>query len=92
MQFVDEGRLRAALAGAPDVFRSADPFPHVVIDGFLKPEVADRLEAGFPPVEHKIWKHHLHRHSHKFAGPVGLPHHPGTEVQRPRLRPQRLLP
>jgi hypothetical protein len=67
MQFVDEGRLQAALAGAPEVFRSADPFPHMVIDGFLKPEVAERLEAEFPPVEHRIWKHHLHRHSHKFA-------------------------
>jgi hypothetical protein len=67
MEYVDEARIRAALAGAPAAFRSAEPFPHVVIDGFLKPEAADLLEAEFPAVDHKIWKHHLHFHSHKFA-------------------------
>jgi len=32
-------------------FRSARPFRHIVIDGFLAPETAQRLLAEFPPFE-----------------------------------------
>jgi hypothetical protein len=67
MEYVDIGVLTAALAGAPLAFRSAEPFAHVVIDNFLRPEAALALLAAFPPVDHRAWKHHLHLHSHKFA-------------------------
>ena len=39
---------RGALAAE---FRSADPFPHVVIDDFLGAQLCDRLLAEFPPFE-----------------------------------------
>ncbi|PYI70030.1 MAG: hypothetical protein DMF02_10025, partial [Verrucomicrobia bacterium] len=32
-------------------FRSADPFPHVVIDQFFSPTFCEQLIAGFPPFE-----------------------------------------
>jgi hypothetical protein len=57
------GRLEAARAA----YQAAEPFPHVVIDGFLRPEVAGALADEFPRVDHRLWKHHLHLNSHKFA-------------------------
>jgi len=67
MKYVDLERLRATLERDRAAYGSADPFPHIVIDGLLKEEVAATLEARFPRVDHEIWKHHLHLHSHKFA-------------------------
>jgi hypothetical protein len=42
------GRLAAA-------FRSAQPFPHVVIDDFLPDDVAQRVLKHFPPAEAPFW-------------------------------------
>jgi hypothetical protein len=67
MEYVNEERLRETLAGAPASYRDAEPFPHAVIDSLLRPEVAAALEAQFPKVDHRMWKHHLHLNSHKFA-------------------------
>ncbi len=67
MEYVDAPRLWATVERDQACYRQADPFPHIVIDGFLKDEVAGALEAQFPKVDHKLWKHHLHLHSHKFA-------------------------
>ena len=64
---VDVERLREVLPAARAAYGAADPFTHVVIDGFLRPEVARRLETEFPKPDHRIWKHHLHLNSHKFA-------------------------
>lgn len=33
----------------------AKPYPHIVIDDFLPPDVAERLEADFPPVDAPVW-------------------------------------
>jgi hypothetical protein len=67
MEYVNEARLRAMLADGPAAFRAAVPFPHIVIDGFLKDDVADALEGQFPKVDHRLWKHHLHVNAHKYA-------------------------
>jgi len=67
LSYVDAGRLREALPAARGAYGAADPFPHTVIDGFLRPEIARELEAQFPKPDHRIWKHHLHLNSHKFA-------------------------
>ncbi len=67
LKFVNGSRLWATLAEARAAYQTAEPFPHLVIDGFLRDKVAAALEAQFPRVDHKIWKHHLHPNSHKFA-------------------------
>jgi hypothetical protein len=46
-----QDRVFASRASLADAFRSADPFPHVVIDDFLRPELCDQLLAEFPPFE-----------------------------------------
>ena len=61
------GWRRRSLASARVAYGSAEPFPHIVLDGLLKDDVALALEAQFPAPDHKIWKHHLHLNSHKFA-------------------------
>lgn len=67
LDYVDLGRLTATVEADRHRYQSAEPFPHIVLDGILKPGAAAALAAQFPPVDHKIWKHHLHLHSHKFA-------------------------
>ena len=67
MKHVDlEGLQRLAKQQAAS-FRQADPFPHVVFDGLLRPDVAVALERAFPRPDHRTWKHHFHLNSHKFA-------------------------
>jgi radical SAM superfamily enzyme YgiQ (UPF0313 family) len=39
------------LSRLAEAFRSAKPFPHVVIDEFLQPQVCQRLLAEFPPYD-----------------------------------------
>jgi Rps23 Pro-64 3,4-dihydroxylase Tpa1-like proline 4-hydroxylase len=36
-------------------FQAGQPYPHVVIDDFLPPAVAERLEADFPPTDADVW-------------------------------------
>ena len=44
----DQERLRHLAADQAADFAGADPFPHVVMDDFLRPECARELEAAFP--------------------------------------------
>nr|NUR37776.1 2OG-Fe(II) oxygenase [Sphingomonas sp.] len=52
LAFEAEECRRAGLALAAD-YRGAHPFPHIVIDDFLEPEVLRRVLADFPPSEQK---------------------------------------
>lgn len=45
-----------------NLFSVAKPYPHVVIDGFLKPVVAEKILSDFPPEESKIW--------HRYKNPI----------------------
>ena len=39
-------------------YEAATPFPHVVIDDFFEPELAEALEADVPPFEDPTWMHY----------------------------------
>ena len=45
-------------------FLQAEPFPHVVIDNFLDPALAEVLEHDFPPLSHPSW--------HKYNNPIEI--------------------
>lgn len=38
-------------------FKNAEPFEHIVIDNFLKPEIAEQIHACFPEDFEKWWKY-----------------------------------
>lgn len=42
-------------AGLRTTFADAQPFPHVVIDDFFEPEVAEALERDIPPFDDASW-------------------------------------
>ena len=48
-------------------FRSADPFPYVVIDSFLPPEVATACARAFPTPGSEKWIHYAHLNSSKWG-------------------------
>lgn len=48
-------------------YRSAVPYPHIVIDGFLKSDAAKLAMAEFPFVDAERWKNYLHVNERKFS-------------------------
>jgi hypothetical protein len=52
---LDDARLTALARRHAASFASAEPFPHVVIDDFLDPELAQHLAAALPPSSAPGW-------------------------------------
>lgn len=50
-----------------DSFFNAIPYPHLIIDNFLKPEVADELERVFPDSEVDFWYQYNNKIEIKLA-------------------------
>ena len=48
-------------------YQGASPFPHVVIDEFLNPTLADEASAAFPIADDEIWIHYSHYNSDKHG-------------------------
>jgi hypothetical protein len=48
-------------------YQSAAPYPHIVIDDFLKPEAAKAAMAEYPPLEPERWNNYLHINERKFS-------------------------
>ncbi|MEP1471042.1 MAG: 2OG-Fe(II) oxygenase [Halieaceae bacterium] len=54
---LDYDRLRKRLIAEHEEYTSADPFPHLVVDNFLSPEITDALIEGFPAASADInWR------------------------------------
>ena len=52
---------------SPDSYRNAQPFPHAVIDGFLRPEIAAELAATFPAPGADCWYRYANPLERKLA-------------------------
>lgn len=48
-------------------FRNAEPFPHIVIDNFLYPDVAQRCLDAFPELGSQKWINYTHVNERKFG-------------------------
>jgi len=48
-------------------YREARPFPHLVLDDFLEPAVAEDALAEFPPPDAEEWVHYAHYNESKLA-------------------------
>jgi hypothetical protein len=64
---VDLDALLRELPELRDRYRSASPFPHIAIDGFLLPEVARAAVGEVPPVDRRHWTNYVHANERKFA-------------------------
>jgi hypothetical protein len=53
---IDYDRLYAMADRRRGEFRTARPFPHIVIDDLLDPETYGQVRAAFPPPDSPIWK------------------------------------
>src|SRR5258708_4162960 len=48
-------------------FRQAEPFPHIVLDDFLRPEAAARCLEEFPALSSAEWTHYTHVNERKYG-------------------------
>lgn len=59
--------LNARLPELRERYRSAQPFPHIVLDDVLLPEAFGRAAAEFPSIRDPFWKGYLHVNETKYA-------------------------
>jgi hypothetical protein len=64
---VDYGRLEADLPTRAAAYAAAQPFPPVVLDGVLVPEVFERAAAEFPDLRDERWNGYLHVNETKYS-------------------------
>jgi hypothetical protein len=64
---LDIERLERDLPRMHEIYRSAAPYPHIVIDDFLLPGVADTAMEEFPPLDPRQWNNYLHTNERKFS-------------------------
>ncbi len=58
LHFLDEAELVARGRGQATAYRTATPFPHVVLDDFLAPELAASAAAEFAALSTEGWDHY----------------------------------
>lgn len=64
---VDYASLTADLPGLAADYASADPYPHIVLDDVLLPEVFARAVEEFPGTRDEFWQGYLHVNETKYA-------------------------
>ena len=64
---VDLARLMDDVDELATQYRAAQPFPHVVLDDVLHPEVFARAVAEFPGITDEFWKGYLHVNETKYS-------------------------
>ena len=64
---VDYGRLERDLASLRASYAAASPFPHVVLDDVLVPEVFERAAEEFPAMRDESWNGYLHVNETKYS-------------------------
>lgn len=72
-RLVPSEALRNAASSMSAAYRSARPFPHIVLDGLWDEEVLDRIEAEFPSSDRSNWhtwdtEHELKQTSEGITG------------------------
>jgi hypothetical protein len=64
---VDYDRLTDDLAGKKEQYAAAGPFPHMVFDDVLFPDVFDRAAEEFPGTTDEFWRGYLHVNETKYS-------------------------
>jgi hypothetical protein len=63
----DIGRLEGDVEQLRATYRSARPYPHIVIDDFLEPDAVKAAISEFPPLDPEQWTNYLHVNERKFS-------------------------
>ncbi len=64
---LDIDRLEDRLDELHATYQAATPYPHIVLDDFLEPGVAERAIEEFPPLDPDQWNNYLHANERKFS-------------------------
>jgi len=67
LPILDWAGLREETERLQDLYRSASPFPHAVLDDFLEQEVANLAITGFPSLDDQPWNSYVHVNEKKFG-------------------------
>lgn len=67
VQALDLERLEAALPDLRARYAAAEPFPHIMLEDFLDPAVAQRAADEFPPVDPERWINYTHVNERKYG-------------------------
>jgi 2OG-Fe(II) oxygenase superfamily len=66
-RLVDFDRLEADLDAKSASYRSATPFPHIVLEDVLYPEAFQKAAEEFPGIGDEFWKGYLHVNETKYS-------------------------
>ena len=66
-QLVDMTRLIADLDASAETYRTAQPFPHLVLDDVLHPNGFAAATGDFPGIKDEFWKGYLHINETKYS-------------------------
>lgn len=67
LSLIDLDRLNAELGSSSAAYRSASPFPHIVLDDVLHPEAFAKAAGEFPGMHDEFWKGYLHVNETKYS-------------------------
>lgn len=66
---IDVARLEEQLPWMCESYATAQPFPHIVLDDFLTPEVARNAAQEFSSADQDSWISFIHVNERKFSNP-----------------------
>jgi len=64
---LDIARLEKDIDHLHRTYQSAEPYPHIVLDGFLEPGAIESAIHEFPPLDPDQWTNYLHTNERKFS-------------------------
>lgn len=67
LDWLDWRRWKAELPGWKAAYQQAQPYPHIVIDGFLEEAIARQVLKEFPGIADEGWIHYLHVNEKKHG-------------------------
>ncbi len=64
---IDFTTLESGMDEKAAAYRSAQPFPHIVLDDVLVPEAFDKAVGEFPGIKDEFWQGYLHVNETKYS-------------------------
>ena len=88
---LDFAALESELRELSRRYSTPQPFPHIVLDNFLTPDVAQRATEEFPPVDPEVWINWVHVNERKYGNRELLTWGPTLQVVAQELQSPRFV-